>query len=89
MNKIEEKVVEIIQDKIMLDKMDINENTLLFEDDILDSLKSIHLMIELEKKFDITIDQTQITMNDFQTIKSIGNMIERQREKVKNNEKIY
>ena len=73
----------------MLDKMDINENTLLFEDDILDSLKSIHLMIELEKKFDITIDQTQITMNDFQTIKSIGNMIERQREKVKNNEKIY
>lgn len=54
--KIKEKVVDVIVDKLMVDKADVQDETKLVEDLGCDSLDLVELCIECEKVFSIRID---------------------------------
>jgi acyl carrier protein len=53
--EIEEKVNEIIVDKFLDDRAEVNADTKLFDDLGMDSLDAIELEMELEKQFTISI----------------------------------
>ena len=53
-----------------------NDNFDLIEDDILDSLAFIQLISELEDKFDIEIQPTQIDVDTWRSVDGIVRMVE-------------
>jgi len=57
-NEIFQKIKEIISDKNGLDLFEIEKESLLTQDLGLDSLDEVELCIEIEREFDITIDDS-------------------------------
>lgn len=57
----------------------IDKNIDLFEEGLLDSLAMMQLMVELEEGFDITINPEELEVEDYRTITSISEMVERLR----------
>lgn len=70
-----EKLIEILKE--LKPGIDFNENTKLIENKIFDSLGMISLVAELSDEFDIEITAVDIIPENFETVKSIYDMIER------------
>ena len=74
-----EKIIEIIEDvtnyKGLENKLDVD----LIENEILDSLGFIELVTELEEKFDIEIQPTQIPSDTWRSVDNIVKMVEKKR----------
>jgi acyl carrier protein len=51
--------------------IEIDENTQLFEDRLINSLKIIELIAFLEKKFRIKVDDQMVTMENFKSVKTM------------------
>lgn len=71
-NKIE-KIVEIIRELNPYD--DFDENTNLIEEGIIDSLRLVILMGELEEVFEIKIPESEIKPENFETLTAISELI--------------
>ena len=70
MSQIEEKVKEIIVDKLNCDADQVTPDASFTQDLGADSLDTVELIMELEKAFD-----TQIPDGDAQNIKTVGDAI--------------
>ena len=56
--------------------VDINENTLLLEEEILDSVGVVLLIQQIEEKYGVHIDIENLDINKFATVITIVNMVE-------------
>lgn len=70
MSQIQEKVVEIIVDKLNCEASEVTPEANFANDLGADSLDTVELIMDFEKAFDITIPDT-----DAQTIKTVGDAI--------------
>ncbi len=68
-----DKIMSILQEIDPYE--DFDENTLLFEEGILDSLSLMHLISELESLFHIDIPEEQIIGSNFVTAEKIYEFI--------------
>ncbi len=55
---------------------EFNEDTLLFECDILDSLGLMQLVVNIEDIYSIRINEMLITSENFRTVKDIGKLVD-------------
>ena len=66
--EIKTGILDIIEDKLVIDKSSIEDDSVLTSDLGADSLDSVELVMELEKKFDISISDDVamkvVTVND-------------------------
>lgn len=70
-----EKIIEIINDiKI---GANVNEDTKLLDEKVLDSLAMISLIAELDDEFDVEISAQDIIPENFETVGAIKALIER------------
>ena len=67
---VKSKIRDLIMSEFGGNKM-IDDNTNLFEQEVLDSLGTVRLFLRLEEIFDITIEQTEIDLKDFVSIDAI------------------
>ncbi|MBP3285042.1 MAG: acyl carrier protein [Clostridia bacterium] len=70
-----EKIVEVIRELNPYD--DFDENTNLIEEGIIDSLRLVILINELEDVFDTKIPEAEIKPENFETVTAIWKLIER------------
>ena len=68
---MKEKIKKFIIEDFMFGKGDLKDNEPLFESGIIDSLGFIKLLVFIEKKFDVFIDMSEITIGKFNTIDDI------------------
>lgn len=54
---------------------DFDENTLLLEEGIIDSMGVIYLVSEIEDKFQLKIPHDMVTLSNFKTVADIMKMI--------------
>ncbi len=69
-------VKKFICEEIVQDNIDLDENDSLIETGIIDSLGIIRLISFLEEQFHLEIVPNDITPENFDTIKSISELIE-------------
>lgn len=70
---IENKIFDII--KKIINNNDINKDSLLLDEGWLDSLSTIELLTEIEKAFNITIDNDQLTHENFNSLQNITELV--------------
>lgn len=70
-----EKIIEII--KTIKPVANLDENTSLIQDKVIDSLSMIRLVAELEDEFDVEISARDIVPENFENVQVIHNLIER------------
>lgn len=70
-----EKIIEII--KGIRPAANIDENTRLLDEHIIDSLSMIQLVAELDDEFDVEIEAMDIIPENFETVSAISKLIER------------
>lgn len=75
MESIKEKVFEVIRD--ISEKIKIEETDDLQTDIGLDSLKMVLLLIDIEKKFEIELDESDMNPFDLQTVNDIIKLVEK------------
>jgi len=68
---VEERVIDIVCEKLAVSKEQINRNTAFIEDIGADSLDIVELIMELEEEFDITLPDDQA-----EKIKTVGEAID-------------
>ena len=73
--KMEEKIIEIIENLTGYKKLKENRNIDLLDNEILDSLAFIELITSLEEEFDIEIQPTQVEPNTWRSIKRIADLV--------------
>ncbi|GFI21430.1 D-alanine--poly(phosphoribitol) ligase subunit 2 [Lachnospiraceae bacterium] len=69
-----EEIVNMITEINPYEEFD--EDTLLFECDILDSLGLMQLVVNLEDTYSIRIDEMLITSENFRTVRHIGKLVD-------------
>lgn len=79
---MKEEVLEIIIKLTGYEDLRNNINIDLIEEDILDSLAFIQLISELEERYNIEIQPTQVSVD---TWKSVDRIVEMVKEKIENN----
>ena len=79
---MKEEVLEIIIKLTGYEDLRKNINIDLIKEDVLDSLAFIQLISELEEKYDIEIQPTQVSVD---TWKSVDRIVEMVKEKIENN----
>jgi len=73
-----EKLLEILND--IDDSIDFENETALIDDHLLDSFGIISLVGELEEEYDISIDASEMTPDNFNSAEAILAMVERLQE---------
>lgn len=73
--KMEEKIIEIIENLTGYKKLKENRDIDLLDNEILDSLAFIELITSLEEEFDIEIQPTQVEPNTWRSIKRIADLV--------------
>lgn len=68
------KLISIIED--MNPYVDFDENTLLLDEGIIDSMGVIYLVSEIEDKYQVKIPQDMVTLANFKTLADIMKMIQ-------------
>ena len=78
---MKELIKSYILEKILGEEIDLDNDSSLFEEGIIDSLGQVKLISFLEKKFNISIDPGEITTDNFDTIDQIMRLVEKKLEK--------
>ncbi len=73
--KMEEKIIEIIENLTGYQELKENREMDLLENEILDSLAFIELITALEEEFDIEIQPTQVEPSTWRTVKNMTDFI--------------
>ena len=74
--KLEERIIEIIENLTGFKNLKENKDIDLLENEILDSLAFIELITNLEEEFDIEIQPTQVSPDTWRKIENIVKMVE-------------
>ena len=67
--EIEKKIMDIIKE--INEEIEIDESTLLLEEEVLDSVSMLNLVTELENEYKIQIPLDAVTEDNFKNIDSI------------------
>tara|TARA_B110000003_G_C16603482_1_gene516586 strand:- start:699 stop:944 length:246 start_codon:yes stop_codon:yes gene_type:complete len=70
---IENKIFDII--KKIINNNSINKDSLFLDEGWLDSLSTIELLTEIEKSFNITIENDQLTHENFNSLNKITELV--------------
>ena len=70
---IENKIFDLI--KKIINNNAINKDSLFLDEGWLDSLSTIELLTEIEKSFNITIDNDQLTHENFNSLNKITELV--------------
>jgi len=73
---MKEEVFDVIEEVTGVDDFRINEDLDLFEEGILDSMRAIMLIVELENKFNISLPPSEMDRDDWNTAAKIAMRIE-------------
>ena len=73
--KLEERIIEIIENLTGFKNLKDNKDIDLLENEILDSLAFIELITSLEEEFNIEIQPTQVSPNTWRSVKNIASMV--------------
>jgi acyl carrier protein len=73
---MKEQIVRFIKDTFITDGRELAHDEPLFESGLIDSLGFIKLLEFIEKKFNISIAMSEVTMDKFETIDGIEKFIE-------------
>jgi len=73
--KIKEEIKKFIFDNFMRGKGALKDNTALFENNLLDSFGILELSSFIEKKFKVTINPSDVTVENFNSVDKIANFI--------------
>lgn len=63
--------------QVQVNMVTYNDQESLYDCGVLDSLTTIHLMLIIEKKYNIVLDQSSLQMEDFENVEHICNYINR------------
>ncbi|MCD6597776.1 MAG: acyl carrier protein [Bacteroidales bacterium] len=74
--EIKDKLNKYVQDTAFTDFDKIEDNTLLFEEGILDSMGLISLITFLEETFNIKISDTDLELENFKSIDAMAGFVE-------------
>jgi len=74
--EIKEKLKKYVQDTAFTELDKIEDNTLLFEEGILDSMGLISLITFLEETFNIKINDTDLELENFKSIEAMTGFVE-------------
>lgn len=69
--EIKEKILKYIIESTFDDVKKINDETLIFEEGVLDSMGLLFLIEFLQEEFNITTDDDELVVENFQSINSI------------------
>lgn len=72
---MEERIIQIIEE--LTGVKDINKNTDLLEEEILDSLAFIELIETLENEYDVEIQPTQVPPDTWRSVQNITTFIKK------------
>lgn len=75
MDMTKEIILDILEKTLFIDTTGIDEKTKLFEQHILTSLNVINLILCLNQYSGVELDESMITIDDFETIEAILNLI--------------
>lgn len=73
--KIKEIIYNFIEDKFISDNINLSYNTLLLEEGIIHSSGILLLIMEIEKKFNIQIEDDELIPENFNTINILADLI--------------
>jgi len=73
MNNLEDQIFDII--KRIINDSKIPKNSLLLDEGWIDSLTTIELLTELEQTFSITIDNDELTHDNFNSLTKITSLV--------------
>jgi D-alanine--poly(phosphoribitol) ligase subunit 2 len=73
---MKEAIEKFIIENFMQGRKGLDDDESLFESGIIDSMGFIILLAFIERKFDISIDMKEITIDNFNTIEKIVKIIE-------------
>ena len=78
---MKETIKNYIIDKIVGEEIDLDYDTSLFDEGIIDSLGQVKLISFLEKKFTISIEPGEITIENFDNINQIASLVDKKLQK--------
>lgn len=75
---IDRTITKYIREQFLQDRpnFELSENTNLVEESILDSLAIFLLMNFLREEFDIEIEAQEVTLENFETVRRVSDMVE-------------
>ena len=73
MNNLEDQIFDII--KRIINDSKIPKNSLLLDEGWIDSLTTIELLTELEQTFSITIENDELTHDNFNSLTNITSLV--------------
>jgi acyl carrier protein len=76
---MKEEIRKFIREEICLSEVNFNDDDSLYELNILDSLSVMHLILFLQEKYDFYVDQSDLRIEDFETLSGIHNYIQQRR----------
>lgn len=76
---MKEEIRKFIQEEICLSKVNFNDDDSLYELNILNSLGVTRLIFFLQEKYDFYVDQSDLRIEDFETLSGIQNYIQHRR----------
>lgn len=79
MEKCREKIRDFLKENIR--SLNISDDTNIFETGLVNSLFAMQLMLFLQSEFEITIDSDDLDINNFNTINSMVELVNRKKEK--------
>lgn len=75
-NDIINSILDVIKSKRLIKrKVEINENTSLFSECGIDSVDVIELIVYIEDKFNFEFEDTDLILDDLDTVSNIANII--------------
>lgn len=79
MEEISEQILKLLQSEFGLNKENLNMDSKIFSEGMLDSLSSLQLIMHLESLFDIAVSPLDVSIDDIDTINSMAALVHRKR----------
>lgn len=73
---MKEEIKKFIREEICLSEVNFNDDDSLYELNILNSLGVMRLIFFLQEKYDFYVDQSDLRIEDFETLSRIHNYIQ-------------
>ena len=70
-----ETLLEYFDEQMGLDTTEIDDQTLLFSSNVLDSFSLVDLMMFIEKEAGIKIEPSEVTLDNFDSVERIFNFV--------------
>lgn len=74
-NEIQERVIEVVSRNAVFNADKVNESSQIRQDHGIDSIKIVELVVDLEEEFDIEVDNSSLSFDNFATIELITNYV--------------